>query len=93
MATNAGDLPMKRALLVLALAAGALAACDDPRPVEPVDTTPPPMEPIAPAAPDAGQPTVAPSAVDAPPVDSTTLPPAEKSSEESVQPESETLFY
>jgi hypothetical protein len=86
---------MKRALLLLALAAGALAACDDPRPTETVDTEPmAPMEPMAPAAPDAGQPASAPSAMDTPPpVDSTTLPPAEKSSEESVQPESETLFY
>jgi PBP1b-binding outer membrane lipoprotein LpoB len=88
---------MTRSTLVLAAALGALtlASCDDydgdnragyqeAAPVE-----------VAPAAEDSAEPVVAPEVEDpaptAPPVD--TLPPEKRTSEESVQPESETLFY
>ena len=45
------------------------------------------------AAEDVEAPVVDPNAVDTPPVDTTRLPPEKRSSEESVQPQSETLFY
>ncbi|MGZ9098568.1 MAG: hypothetical protein ACXW3O_02590 [Brevundimonas sp.] len=86
---------MKRLIALLALT-GALsvAACDDPDGSNDPEFADTPMEaPVAPAAEDAGAPVAAPSAVDTPPADSTTLPPEKRSSEESVQPESETLFY
>ena len=85
---------MKRliALLALSTALGA-AACNDPN-ANDAGTAEAPMDaPIAPAAEDAGVPAAAPGAVDTPPVDSTTLPAEKRSSEESVRPESETLFY
>ncbi len=83
---------MKRLILAAALTGlAALAACDDPRPSQDVETYEPPMEvPIAPPVEEAPPPPVtAPAA----PVDNTALPPETRSSEESVQPESETLFY
>lgn len=85
---------MKRLIALLALT-GALgvAACDDPAANEPEFADTPMETPVAPAAEDAGAPVAAPSAVDAPPADSTTLPSEKRTSEESVQPESETLFY
>ena len=85
---------MKRLIAILALStAFGVAACDGPND-ENAEVSETPIEaPIAPAAEDMGAPVAAPSAVDAPPVDSTTLPPEKRSSEESVQPESETLFY
>ncbi len=88
---------MKRTLAVLvALSAGAaLVACDDPEPME-RDMAGPPVEamPDALAADDAGAETAAPAATDTPPpVDPSTLPADKRSSEESVKPESETLFY
>lgn len=84
---------MIRTILVAGSLALALAACDQPAPEEPTPLPEAPMEPMAPAAPDAGAPVVAPSATDTPPVDNTALPPEQRSSEESVKPESETLFY
>jgi cell division septation protein DedD len=86
---------MKRltACLVLTSALTA-AACSDPQESNEPETADVAMEaPVAPAAEDAGVPAAEPSAVDTPPVDSTTLPPEKRSSEESVKPESETLFY
>lgn len=84
---------MKRLMLLAGLASGlALAGCEEPAPPQ-TEMAPPPMAEVeAPAAADQGVPaadTTAPT--DAPPVD--TLPPEQRSSEQSVQPESETLFY
>ena len=84
---------VKRLCLTFALVCvGALAACDDP------DTYDEQPEVVAedvveaPAADEVAAPVVEPAALpSAPPVD--TLPPEKRSSEESVQPESETLFY
>ena len=83
---------MKRLIAVLALTgAVSVAACDDPGGSnDPAYADMPIEAPVAPAAEDAG---AAPSAVDTPPADSTRLPPEKRSSEESVKPESETLFY
>lgn len=85
---------MKRLIAILALStAFGVAACDDPNDYD-TEVAEAPMEaPVAPAAEEAAVPAAAPSAVDTPPVDSTTLPPEKRSSEESVKPESETLFY
>ena len=53
-----------------------------------------PMEaPVAPSIEEAEQPAVAPSANDKPPPSNETLPTEPRTSEESVKPESETLFY
>lgn len=87
---------MTRSIFVLAAAASvlALSACDD-RPSRSdddyremsVEPAPPPVkEETLPPAPEVQDPTPTP-----PP--STTLPPEERTSEQSVQPESETLFY
>ena len=85
---------MKRLIAILTLStAFGLAACDDPNAIDSEIAEAPMEAPVAPAADDAGVPVAAPSAVDAPPADSTTMPPEKRSSEESVQPESETLFY
>ena len=85
---------MKRLLAILALStAFGVAACDDPNDYESEADEATIEAPMAPAAEDVAAPAAAPSAVDAPPVDSTTMPPEKRSSEESVQPESETLFY
>lgn len=86
---------MKRLIACLVLTSAlAVAACDDPQESNEPETADAAMaEPVAPAAEDAGVPVAAPSAVDTPPADSTTLPPEKRSSEESVKPESETLFY
>lgn len=85
---------MKRLIAILALStAFGAAACGDPNAGD-SETADAPMDaPVATAADDAGAPVAAPSAVDAPPADSTTLPSEKRSSEESVQPESETLFF
>ena len=83
---------MKRLMLALAIGAAALAGCDEPRRQEaepapaPVEVAPPP--PVVEAPP--------PVAETAPPpakTDSSALPPDHRSSEETVKPESETLFY
>ena len=86
---------MKRLIACLVLTSAlTVAACDDPQASNEPETADVTMEaPVAPAAEDAGVPVDAPSAVDTPPVDSTTLPPEKRTSEESVKPESETLFY
>lgn len=86
---------MKRLIALLALTGVvSVAACDDPAGSNEPEFADAPMEaPTAPAAEDAGAPVAAPSAIDGPPADSTRLPPEKRSSEESVQPESETLFY
>lgn len=86
---------MRRLIALLSLT-GALtvAACDDPGWSNESDFADTPIEaPVAPAAEDVGAPVADPSATDTPPADTTRLPPAKRSSEESVQPESETLFY
>ncbi len=85
---------MRRLIAILTLStAFGVAACGDPGSNDP-ETADATMEvPIATAADEAGAPVAAPGAVAAPPVDSTTLPSEKRSSEESVQPESETLFY
>lgn len=84
---------LNRILIGAALCvSGFLAACEqtysEPAPVE----APVPVE--APAAEDAAAPAVAeaPAAV-APTTPTETLPPDHRSSEETVQPESDTLFY
>lgn len=86
---------MKRLIACLVLTSAlTAAACDDPQDSNEPETADVAMDaPVAPAAEDAGAPVAAPSAVDAPPADSTALPPEKRSSEESVKPESETLFY
>lgn len=85
---------MKRLIAFLTLTAAlGLTACEDPASNEPEYGDAPMEAPIAPAAEDVAAPATAPSAVDTPPADSTTLPSEKRSSEESVQPESETLFY
>lgn len=80
---------MNRLMLAAAFGALALGACSDPAP-EPEDTLEPTVEqPVAPVEEVAPPPATNP----APPVDSTTLPPESRTSEETVKPESETLFY
>ncbi len=92
-----GETPkMNRLIALLALTgAFAVAACDDPRPAEDEDLTQVPVEePAAPAAEDAGAQTDATATqTPTPPTDSTAHPAEKRTSEESVQPESETLFY
>lgn len=85
---------MKRLIALLALSTAlGVAACDDPNAGQ-ADVAEVAVEvPMAPAAEEVGEVVAAPSAVDRPPVDSTTLPSEKRSSEESVRPESETLFY
>lgn len=84
---------MKSSILALALVGFALTACEDYGYDEAPSAQPVRVE-VAPAAEDL--------AVDAaetvveepqPPIDAATLPPEERSSEETVAPESETLFY
>ncbi|WP_395943215.1 hypothetical protein [Brevundimonas sp.] len=90
---------MRRSIFVLAataLGALALAGCDDFQSSSRDDyADAPPVQEEAPAAEDSAEPVVAPEVTDptptAPPPE--TLPPEERSSEQSVQPESETLFY
>lgn len=84
---------MKRLILLATIGAGlCVAACEEPAPRQ-VEIAPPPMEEtVAPAATDQGVPasdTTAPA--DTAPTER--LPPEQRSSEQSVQPESETLFY
>lgn len=89
---------MKKTVLILAATAlglSALSACDnyDER-ADDYETAPAPMEPVAPAAEDSAEPVVAPDVTDDVPAPSPgTLPPEERTSEQSVQPESDTLFY
>jgi len=85
---------MKRWMLVLALSgAAALAGCDQPQ-QEQIETTPPPVD--LPPLPPAEAPTPPPTdgALPPPPaIDPSTLPEDQRQSAETVQPESETLFY
>jgi|LauGreDrversion4_2_1035121.scaffolds.fasta_scaffold126002_2 hypothetical protein len=85
---------MKRLIAVLALSiVSGLAACSDPFANDAAVTDEPLEVPLAPVAEDAGVPAADPGAAEALPADSTTTPAEKLSSEESVQPESETLFY
>jgi len=85
---------MKRPIAILALSAAfGVAACDAPNGEDPQIAETPTDAPMALPAEDAAAPVDAPTAADAPRVDTTTLPPEKRSSAESVQPESETLFY
>ena len=85
---------MKRFIVVAAMGAAVLsvAGCEEPARQQ-AETAPPPMEePVAPAAADQGVPAAdTTAATDTPP--NTALPPENRSSEQTVQPESETLFY
>lgn len=85
---------MRRTILLLALGgAAALAACDQPQ-SEQIETAPPSVEaPMAPAAEDQAVPASDAEAPTTPATDPSTIPPEQRSSEQTVQPESETLFY
>lgn len=97
MGRSRGLYLMKRAILVLAataMAALGLAACEDRRSSDHDEERAPPVEvaPPEPAAPE--QPVETPHVADpvpSPPPEK--LKPDERSSEQSVQPDSETLFY
>lgn len=85
---------MKRLFALVAVAGAiALTACDDPRPAEPEVMDPAMEEPVAPSIEDAQAPVAAPDATDTPPVDNSAAPAEKRTSEESVRPDSETLFY
>ncbi|MFJ6024370.1 hypothetical protein ACIQC9_07230 [Brevundimonas sp. NPDC092305] len=87
---------MKTKLTLLSILAGAslISACDDPRPDDRGDDVQVEAQSAEDAAVETAAPESAPSPIDtAPPADQGALPPDTKSSEESVQPESETLFY
>jgi hypothetical protein len=86
---------MKRLAALLALTgAFAVAACDEPRSSDEDSLADKAAEqPLAPTAEDAGVPAEAVTPTPPPPTDATTIPPEKRSSEESVKPESETLFY
>lgn len=73
-------------LILLASAVAGLAACDDEAYRDPASPEPPLLEPapmVEPAPPPAPAPPIAPEPPPEPP----------RSSEETVQPESDTLFY
>ena len=78
---------MKR-LIVAALlgSAAVLSGCEEPAPAE-VETAQPPVE----ATPAPVEQEAAPA--EKAPGDNSTLPPDQRASEETVKPESETLFY
>ncbi len=87
---------VKRLLLAAGLAAtAALAACGEPRSEEHYEAVEiQTEEPAAPAAEESAAPAVAEAPVapaDAPPVEA--IPHDERTSEQTVQPESDTLFY
>jgi PBP1b-binding outer membrane lipoprotein LpoB len=86
---------MKRLILLTGSALVlTLSGCEDPMRQD-AEYAPPVEVPIAPSAEDAATAATDPSAPTdpLPPLDNTQLPPTDSSSEESVQPESETLFY
>lgn len=84
---------MKRLFALVAIASAVtLTACDDPRPAEPEVLDAPMDEAVAPAVEEVQAPVAAPSATDTPP-DNSTSPSEKRTSEESVRPDSETLFY
>ena len=87
---------VKRLLLAAGLAAAtALAACEEPRTEQDYEAVEiQTEEPAAPAAEESAAPAVAEAPVPTeapPPVDA--LPPENRTSEQTVQPESDTLFY
>jgi len=85
---------MKRLITVLILSTvSGLTACNDPFANDAAVSEAPLEVPVAPAAEDAGVPVAGTGAAEALPADSTAMPAEKQSSEESVQPESETLFY
>lgn len=85
---------MKRLITILALStAFGVAACDAPDAYDAEPAEAPVEAQIAPAAEDAEIPVAEPSAPNTPPADSTSHPAEKRSSEESVRPDSETLFY
>lgn len=86
---------MRRLIAFLALA-GALSmtACDNRNSSNEAETADAGIDAdMVPAAADTAAPVVETGPAAGPPLDSTTLPPEKRSSEESVKPESETLFY
>lgn len=84
---------MNRLFALVAIAgAVALTACDDPRPAEPEVMDAPLEEAVAPSIDEVQAPVAAPSATDTPP-DNNRSPAEKRTSEESVQPDSPTLFY
>jgi uncharacterized membrane protein len=86
---------MKQLIWLALLGAGlALAACEEPAGAA-LETAPLPMDAeAAKAADDQGVPTAETgAAVDPLPADSVPLPPEQQASEQTVRPESETLFY
>jgi hypothetical protein len=84
---------MKRLFALVAIAgAVALTACDDPRPAEPEVMDAPLEETVAPSIEEVQAPVAAPAATDTPP-DNGRAPAGKRTSEESVRPDSETLFY
>lgn len=84
---------MKRLFALFAIASAvALTACEDPRPAEPEVMDTPMEQPVAPAVEEVQAPVAAPNATDTPP-DNSASPTEKRTSEESVQPDSETLFY
>lgn len=83
---------MKRLFALVAIAgAVALTACDDPRPAEPEVIDAPMEEVVAPSIEEVQAPVAAPDA--ATPPDNSRSPAGKRSSEDSVRPDSETLFY
>jgi len=81
---------MRRLILAAALASAALlSGCDDPAQTQ-VETPPPPVEAVPVEAP---PPVVEPEKAETSPTDPSALPPDARTSEETVKPESETLFY
>ena len=85
---------MRRLILALALGGvAALSACEE-YDYENSETMPAPIEAeAAPAVEDVAEPVVETEAPADPVPTEAPLPPEERSSEETVQPESETLFY
>lgn len=79
---------IKRLVLALAFGAVALAGCDEPRPAQ-EETAPPPMEAPVPPPVETPVPTTPPPST----TDNSSLPADQRASEETVKPESETLFY
>ena len=90
-----GDLKMNKFKLIAIIGAlVAVTACDDEAYREPTEAElppPPAMEPAVSAEDEAED--AAAATPDTPPTDYSQLPPPPESSEETVQPESETLFY
>jgi len=92
---TSGETDMKRWILFAALGAGlVVAGCEVPG-ARDAESAPPVMDDeMAAAAADQAAPAAATGApADALPADASPLPPEQRSSEETVQPESETLFY